>query len=256
MKNLTWITFLILLQLSLSLPAQTPSPERVMFEPSIRKIPVSGAQTGGSLSPTVVRPTLTQAETQAPLSFSIPLKMHNLAELQKRISTGEIISAAEMTAKYYPTAADYKLVAAFLTSQGFTVKPANRSFNLSVFASGSVTQIQRAFATSFSRVAFAGVEASSAVTAPSLPAAVAGPALGINGLQPALRPRLHSTITPQHPQALIDNLPPYTVPEIANAYNASNLSVNGSGQTIAIVIDTFPASSDLTSFWEGNGVAQ
>ncbi len=255
MKNLTWVT-LFLLQLSLSLHAQTPSPERVMFEPSIRKIPLSGVHTGESLAPTVVRLTLTQAETQAPLSFSIPLKMHNLAELQKRISTGEIISAAEMTAKYYPAAADYKVVAAFLTSQGFAVKPANTSSNLSVFASGSVTQIQRAFATTFARVAFAGVEASSAVTAPSLPAAVAGAALGINGLQPSLQPRLHSTITPQDPQALTDNLPPYKIPEIAKAYNASNLSVNGSGQTIAIVINTFPAPADLTSFWEDNGVAQ
>src|SRR6202043_2805398 len=46
------------------------------------------------------------------------------------------------------------------------------------------------------------------------------------------------------------------VREIANAYNASGLGVNGSGQKIAIIIDTFPAPSDLTSFWQGNAIAQ
>jgi hypothetical protein len=36
------------------------------------------------------------------------------------------------------------------------------------------------------------------------------------------------------PQKLINNQPPYTVSEVANAYNAGGLSVNGSGQTIGI----------------------
>jgi kumamolisin len=50
--------------------------------------------------------------------------------------------------------------------------------------------------------------------------------------------------------------PPYKISEIAKAYNADGLSVNGNGQKIAIVIDTFPASSDLLSFWQGNAIAQ
>ena len=32
--------------------------------------------------------------------------------------------------------------------------------------------------------------------------------------------------------------------------------MNGAGQKIGIVIDTFPASSDLTLFWQANGIAQ
>ena len=65
--------------------------------------------------------------------------------------------------------------------------------------------------------------------------------MGINGLQPQLHPRPHSKFASGQPQKLINDLPPYTVNEIANAYDASGLSVNGSGQKIAIVIDTFPA---------------
>ncbi len=181
--------------------------------------------------------------------------MRDFADLQERIGKGEIISLDEMAAKYYPTAADYKTVVDWLTAQGFAVKPADK-YNLSVFASGSVAQIERAFGTKFGRVKFAGVEYSSALIAPSLSAAIAGPVLGINGLQPHLRPRPHSRIASGQPQKLIGNLPPYTIGEIAKAYNAAGLSVNGSGQKIGIVIDTFPAASDLTTFWQGNAVAQ
>src|ERR1700734_1619870 len=56
----------------------------------------------------IVRTELSASERQASLDFSIPLKMRNLPELQHRVAQGEIISADEMTAKYYPTADDYQ----------------------------------------------------------------------------------------------------------------------------------------------------
>jgi len=231
-------------------PSQSGT-DRVTFGRSI-----TGVGTEASLTAaTIVRSELTQAEFLETLDFSVALKMRNFAELRERIAQGELISLDEMAAKYYPTAADYKTVVDWLTAQGFAVKPANK-YNLGVFASGSVAQIERAFATKFARVKFAGVEYSSALAAPSLPAAVAVPVLGINGLQPHLHPRRHLNIASGGPQKLINNQPPYTVSEVANAYNAGGLSVNGSGQTIGIVIDTFPAASDLTAFWEGNGIAQ
>src|SRR5262249_44643975 len=81
--------------------------------------------------------------------------------------------------------------------------------------------------------------------------------LGINGLQPHLHPRHHFMVSPSlQPQKLINNTPPYTVPEIAKAYSANALPTNGSGQKIGIVIDTFPTDSDLITFWANNGVAQ
>ena len=119
-----------------------------------------------------------------------------------------------------------------------------------------MSQIERAFETKFARVSFAGVQYSSAQNAPSLPAAVGEPVLGINGLQPHLRPTPHSKKISGQPQKLTNNQPPYTVKEIANAYSAAGLSVNGAGQKIGIVIDTFPASSDLASFWQANAISQ
>jgi kumamolisin len=57
-------------------------------------------------------------------------------------------------------------------------------------------------------------------------------------------------------QKLISNQPPYTVGEIAKAYGANGLNLNGTGQKIGIVIDTFPADSDLTLFWNANAISQ
>jgi subtilase family serine protease len=118
--------------------------------------------------------------------------MHNYADLQNALA-GEIISLDEMAAKYYPTAADYKTVVDWLTAQGFAVKPPDK-YNLSVFASGSVALNERAFGTKFGRIRAAGVEYSSALIAPSLSVSIAGPVLGINGLQPHLHPKSHHTI--------------------------------------------------------------
>ena len=232
-----------------------PGIQRTTFVGSIKEVAPSESQFAPGSSATLVRSELTQTEIQATIEFSVALKMSDFADLQERIAGGEIIPADEMTAMYYPTKHDFKVVADWLISQGFAVTPEDKS-NLSVFASGSVTQIEQAFETKFARVTFDGVESSSALIAPSLPAAVAGAVLGINGLQPPIRPKPHSHLASAQPKKLTNNQPPYTVSEIAKAYNAVGLGVNGSGQKIAIVIDTFPASSDLTLFWQGNAIAQ
>jgi kumamolisin len=52
----------------------------------------------------------------------------------------------------------------------------------------------------------------------------------------------------------VANAPPYLVSEVLKAYNADALGVTGKGQTIAILIDTFPADSDLTTFWQRNNL--
>jgi kumamolisin len=261
MKKFSSLTSWILVCLSLASQAQSPRPVasaasgRITFADSISQVPVSRSLLAPGTSVTLVRSALTQTETEATIEFSVALRMRNLAELQALVSKGVIISFDDMAARYYPTAADCKIVVDWLTAQGFAVKPLDK-YNLSVFAAGSVALSERAFGTKFGRVKFAGAESSSALTAPSLPAALAPSVLGINGLQPHLRPKTHFQIASAQPQKLINNQPPYTVKEIAVAYNAAGVGVNGAGQKIAIVIDTFPALSDLTQFWQANGIAQ
>ena len=54
------------------------------------------------------------------------------------------------------------------------------------------------------------------------------------------------------PTPNIANAPPYLVQEILKAYNGEALGLTGAGQTIAILIDTFPADADLKKFWKAN----
>ena len=233
------------------LPAQTQSAaSRITFVNSIKE-PVTAKTNTTSVAktvPTVVRSQLADAEMRTVIDFSIALKMRNFAELQHRTGLGEIIPLEEMGARYFPAAAEVEIVRGWLIAQGFEVLPATQ-YELSIFARGTVTQLQRAFGVTFARVQFAGEEHTSAITAPSLPADVAEPVLSINGLQPHLHPFVHSIKRPIGPTKTINNQPPYLVSEIAKAYDGS--TGNGAGQKIGIVIDTFPLDSDLTTFWGG-----
>ena len=259
----TWpvVFFYVLIGITFSLRAQNPQPaasmdvDRITFPGSIKTVVSTQSPTASNSSAALMRSDLSAAEDEAMIEFSVALKMRDPDGLQRRINQGDVMPLDEIAELYYPQATDCQKIADWLISQGFAVQPLAK-YSLSIFARGTVTQIERAFGTKFGRVKSDGAEYSSALTAPSLPASLAGPALGINGLQPHLRLKKHLSFRQGQVQPLIDNRPPYTIGEIAKAYHANGLSVNGSGQKIGIVIDTFPANSDLTTFWRANGVAQ
>jgi subtilase family serine protease len=169
-----------------TLPAQSAS-TNITFTNSIKEPAPITANKAAIVAdtPAVVRVQLSDAELQATIDFSIALKMRNFAELQQRVGMHEIISLEEMRAKYFPAPADVGNVRQWLTAEGFEVLPAAQ-YELSVFARGTVAQLQQAFGVTFARVQFRGEEHTSAITAPSLPTDVAGPVLSINGLQPHL----------------------------------------------------------------------
>jgi hypothetical protein len=157
MEKLTELTFLILIGICFTLlgqtsqPAASPGTDRITFAESIKTIPTAGPQVASGASATLARSELTPTEAEeASLDFSVALKLRNSAELNERIAKGEVISLEEMAAKYYPTAADCDKVVRWLTSQGFTIKPADPF--LSVFASGSVSRVGDGF-----RMKFAGL---------------------------------------------------------------------------------------------------
>lgn len=101
----------------------------------------------------MVRSQLTDAESQETIDFSIALNMRDFAELQQRVGNGEIISLDEMNAKYFPTSAEVTIVRQWLAAQGFEVLPPSQ-FELSIFARGTIAQLQRVFAVTFGRVQF------------------------------------------------------------------------------------------------------
>jgi len=241
------------------LGVQAASP-RTTLPGSIRE--VAAAPTTGPVNPRhpfISRRVLRSDELAAPLDFEVALKMRNFDELQARIGRGEQITSQEMAAKYNPTEADHQAVIDWLTSQGFTITRQDAN-HLAIFATGKVSAVQQAMQVSFARVTMEGKEYTSAVTAPSVPSALAPALIGINGLQPHLHAHKHAIPRSQlHTHSLTGTDAPYLPSQIAQAYNASSLygaNLTGSGQTIAIAIDTFPSTSDLTSFWQTYGISQ
>ena len=250
------LALLVLLLLPAPLPAQAGKGLRVSSPGSIVAIPAATqGEPASPHRPRIVRTALSEAETSAALDFEVALRMRNFAELQTRVQRGEIISRDEMAARYFPLAADYEAVVAWVTAQGLTITHEDPS-HLSVFVRGTVNQIRQVFQVTFARVAYEGGEYTSAVTAPAVPTSLATALLGINGLQPHLRAHKMTAASDLRPLSLTSNAPPYLPAQILKAYSANGLSVTGVGQTIAIVIDTFPANSDLTTFWTQCNVSQ
>ena len=113
-----------------------------------------------------------------------------------------------------------------------------------------------------------GFRYTAARNAPSLPATVGEPVQAIAGLQPFRQVHKHAkrqlpqggnrsgfgavAVGAPEPAPNIANAPPYLAREILAAYEADGAHVDGSGQTIAILIDTFPLDSDLQLFWKHN----
>ncbi|HEY0256940.1 MAG TPA: S53 family peptidase, partial [Candidatus Methylacidiphilales bacterium] len=227
---------------------------KAILSDSIRELPgvVSGPQ--DPHRPFISRRALSSSESGALMEFEVALKMRNFPELQQRVGRGELISAQEMAAKYNPLPADEQAVADWLKGLGFTLT--RRDSNcLAVFARGTVAQIQSALQVDFARVSLEGTEYTSAITAPTVPATIAPLLVGINGLQPHMRAHKHVL----KPMSLNNGGAPYLPSQIAAAYSATGLytsNITGAGQCIAVVIDTLPAKSDLTSFWSTYGVNQ
>jgi kumamolisin len=194
------------------------------------------------------------ADPQTSLEFQVALKMRDFATLRSRIANGEVIPEAEMVASYYPLSTDYSTLVDWLQRQGLTIQ---KTYNnrLTLVVRGSVAQVSRALAVPLYHVKVAGKPYTATNTPPSLPEELSQFVLGVNGLQNYLGASKFSRVfTPQsttQPYA-----PPYSVRDILVAYNAQSIRFTGGSQKTAIVIDTFPADSDLTTFWAINGIPQ
>ena len=232
------------------------APATVVLPDSTKPVAASPVTTGES-RPFVSRQALTSAETTASITFEVALKMRNFPELQARVGRGEHVTQAEMAAKYEPLPADYQAVLTWLKGAGFTIVRTD-PHHMAIFASGSVSRIGSAFKVTFARVTSDGKDYTSAVTAPSVPADIAALLVGINGLQPHLHAHKH-LLKPQAQPGATTGSASYVPSQIAQAYGVTplyNSSILGGGQTIAIVIDTFPSTTDLLLFWKNCSVNQ
>ena len=175
------------------------------------------------------------------LCFVVSLRMRNLDELESRLGRGEKIPQAEMEARYLPSGAEYAAIQGWLKGQGFTITQED-AIHTNVFAKGSVARIQSAMGVTFARVTTADGEFTSAITAPSLPAGISEDILGVVGLQPDIRAHTE-VVTSQGPGLY------WVVPsDLLQAYDAPG-NLDGTGQTIAVIMASNVPTSDLRSFY-------
>jgi len=239
------------------LPARADVSGLMVLTSSIRPVDAIAPTATGSHKPWIKRFALKQEESDVPMRFEVALKMRNFADLQARVSRGDRITAQEMAAKYEPLASDYEKVAAWITSQGLVVTRSD-PHHVGIVARGKVSLVEKALGVTFARVAVDGQEYTSAITAPSVPAVFSPLLVGINGLQPHIRAHRHFVRKQDFPNALSGGAS-YLPAQIAAAYDATSLyngKITGSGEAVAIVIDTFPSISDVTAFWKLAGIDQ
>jgi kumamolisin len=215
--------------------------------------------------------------------FSLPIPSDARARLEAKVAKGEVVAPQELERDYGAKAADVDKLVAWLKGQGFEITHITPN-KTGVYARGTVGQISKSLEVQMARVTRDGITYNAARTAPSLPSDVGDGVHAIVGLQPfrhasknsrmrtpsggnrvslgeeneeapnQARRRSFATETAAAPTPNVANAPPYLVSEILRAYNGDTLGVTGAGQTIAILIDTFPADADLKKFWKVNGL--
>lgn len=194
----------------------------------------------------VVDEELSLAERAARQRVSFALKLRNRTELQARIDRGESIPLAEMAERYLPQREAWERVADWVRSRGLAV--AEDESNLTVAAVGTVAEVERALGMRFARVFGTDQkDHTSAVTPPVLDATISDEVLAIMDLQPHIVPLTQLTIHRTSGNAVL----PRTIAEF---YNAADLGLDGSGQTIVIMGNAKVDPEDLTAFWAAAGL--
>ncbi|MDB6094520.1 MAG: peptidase propeptide [Verrucomicrobia bacterium] len=181
-------------------------------------------------------------------TFRLALKLRHFAELESRIARGEVLTVEEMTARHFPTSADWSTVAAWATQRGLTVTPADCT-RLSVQVSGSTAQFERAFEKSFARSAYeTGTPAPAESSLPEIPAELSSLVLGVLPIEAA---------ETEHPAQMT------TVPTISNRlhplavrdfYHVTGLGLDGEGETIVILGGSTMNVPDTGIFWSQTGL--
>jgi kumamolisin len=241
--------------------------DRKVFADSVVPLPHEGTHAPLGM----VVQSASDANMAEPLSlhFSLGIPAAAQKKLEALVAAGKVLTPAERTKLYAPAPADVAALQKWLKAEGFTITHTAAD---GVYAQAPAAQVAKSLAVEMVRVTRDGFTHNAARTAPSLPADIGKNVQSIGGLQPFLRANRHSRLrTPKSSNRVslgkaphgmakssttVPNAPPYMVSEILKAYNADGLNLTGAGQTIAILIDTFPEDADLTAFWTANKVSK
>ncbi len=247
-----------------SIVPQKNMPDRKIFPDSITPLPAQEGITPQGFMMNFARPA--DIDKTMRLVFSLAMPADLQAALENKVARGEVLSPEEIKKTYTPSAGEIQTLVSWLKAQGYADVEASPN-GTGVYASAKASLIQQTLEVNMVRVTRDGITYTAAQDAPSLPAEVSGCVHAIIGLQPfrqankhracpasERRHRSHSApaVLPDSARPAITGAPPYTISEILKAYNADDLGVSGKNQTIAILIDTAPANTDLSLFWSLN----
>ena len=248
--------------------------DRKIFADSVTPLPAAEGPTHLGLM--VAKALPETGKERMTVVFSLALPESAQADLQKMVAEGKVLTPQQLNKNYSADAGDAKALTSWLKSEGFKIERVSDD-RTSVYAQGTVEQIEKALAVKMVRVTKDGITYTAAQDAPSLPKSVGNSVSAIVGLQPFRRAHKQFRIcVPQSgvpapvrqakraiaktPKGKTSKAAPttsavtngYLVSEILKAYGADGLGVTGKGQTIAILIDTFPTAADLKAFWKLN----
>jgi kumamolisin len=234
---------------------------RKLFQDSVMPLPAQPGLTPEGLMVNAMTPQ--RPDETMNVHFSLSIAPDVQAQLEEKVAKGETVPLDQLNKLYNAKPEDTAALSSWLKANGYEITQTSPD---GIYARAKASQIAKSLEVNMVPVTKDGVTYTSAQNAPSLPEEVAGAVRSINGLQPYRQANKHlrkvpavdgnrtSTETDEAVEPNIANAPPYLVSEILHAYNANGLGLTGKGQTIAILIDTFPADADLTAFWAKNGV--
>ncbi|MDA0178789.1 S53 family peptidase [Solirubrobacter phytolaccae] len=185
------------------------------------------------------------------LHFALKVPAEHRHALEAAVARGEVIAPEALSNDFGLPDDTVAKLTDWLKSQGFEIKHVSAD-NTSVYAEAPLDTIERSLKVEFATVTRRGRTHPAARNAPSLPEDLARDVRAIIGLQPHRQARKHEhTTTETRPHAKRPD--GYLVEDVLAAYGARELEATGTGQVIAVLIDTFPDAGDLKAFWSANG---
>ncbi|HET7539261.1 MAG TPA: S53 family peptidase [Polyangiaceae bacterium] len=227
---------------------------RKIFHDSVMELPPQPGPTGRLMVKAADSAHLNES---LPVHFSFEIPKEAEAELARRVEAGEQVSASELDSKYSLTAADTAPLRKWLQENGYTNIEESPD-HMGVSASATAQALHKSLNVDFVRVTKEGITYTAARNAPSLPQDVAAKVHGISGLQPFRHLKKHRVYRLPAPTAAAAEAaagkhaavaPPFLPSALLKAFDGVQSTLDGSGQTIGILIDTFPHDADLTKFW-------
>jgi subtilase family serine protease len=179
----------------------------------------------------------------------------------------KFITPAQFAATYGQTAASVAQVTAFLTAQGFKIAQVYDN-NLAIKVTGTNAQIAATFGAPIHNYTLAGVAYQAPASKVVMPAAIAGIATTVTGLNTRAQLRPHLAAVP-NTGALAGDVAPkvavapgnapgyYTTVDLAAKYNINGLyakGVTGAGRTIGIATLAGYDQADAYAYWSQIGL--